>query len=61
MPERLTVSVQNGKDGRKWRIAGTVSLSGVVAGALPHKMASPTGNADSYWELAIVGDTRRAA
>jgi hypothetical protein len=26
-----------------------------------HGMASPTGNVETYWELPIVGDTRRVA
>lgn len=41
--DRLVVAVENGKEGRKWRITGTVSLAPVVAGVLPHIMASPTG------------------
>ena len=37
--DRLVIAVENGKQGRKWRISGTISLAAIVAGVLPCKIS----------------------
>jgi hypothetical protein len=52
-------------DGKQYRFSGIDTTKKLIAGLVGLRlhpyMASPTGNGDTYWELPIVGDTRRAA
>ena len=56
----LTV-VYRQNDGTRETVRATVPIRGFRGNPLVQRMASPRGNVETYFELPISGDTRRAA
>ena len=57
---RLTFEPREDATGRYDAFRGVSRVTKLLAGLVPQNVASPTGNAETYLERSIVGDTRAA-